>query len=333
MGPRWQTFLSSVIPGELWSSGWGGSWALWEWQANSALRNRDVGLKLRYSDCFSKQGIRGVRHGTYWEWKVLAGPVDFMSSSFPDLGVGMKCLDLMILLLCTECVFNSWLDFFWYQFIMCFLGETCLTARMEMAIKTKSYFIISRCSLGKLYMAGNSRHESNSYNTSSIILIKEVSSEINYESRGEFFISSLSYCSGRHLIILRLSDCNVSYTYVKVFSWLEAYSQWEASTHGLCALLHRPPVWSEFVFATTIQLFFRQFFIGQFDPDRLLLCWVWEEKEMIVAYTFPNLSESGRMLLLMVVWAGDSWGSRRHTFVRTQQQCAEMLWYIFCTIL
>lgn len=100
---------------------------------------------------------------------------------------------------------------------MCFLGETCLTARMEMAIKTKSYFIISRCSLGKLYMAGNSRHESNSYNTSSIILIKEVSSEINYESRGEFFISSLSYCSGRHLIILRLSDCNVSYTYVKVY--------------------------------------------------------------------------------------------------------------------
>lgn len=54
---------------------------------------------------------------------------------------------------------------------------------------------------------------------------------------------------------------------------------------------------------------------------------------MIVAYTFPNLSESGRMRLLMVVWAGDSWGSRRHTFVRTQQQCAEMLWYIFCTIL
>lgn len=154
---------------------------------------------------------------------------------------------------------------------MCFLGETCLTARMEMTIKTNSYFIISRWSLAKLSMAENSNHESNSYNTNSIVLIKEVSSEINYESRGEYFISSLSYCSGRHLIILRLSDCNVSYTCVKVFSWLEAYSQWEVSTHGLCALLHRPPIWSEFVFATTIQLFFILFFIGQLEPDGLLL--------------------------------------------------------------
>lgn len=99
-----------------------------------------------------------------------------------------------------------------------FLRETCLAARLEMAIKTNSYFIISRCSLGKVHMAGNSSHESNSYNTNSIILTKEAFSEINYETRGEYFISSLSCCSGKHLLILGLSDCNVSYTYVKVFS-------------------------------------------------------------------------------------------------------------------
>lgn len=40
-------------------------------------------------------------------------------------------------------------------------------------------------------MAGNSSHESNSYNANSIILIKQASSEINYESRGEYFFFKL----------------------------------------------------------------------------------------------------------------------------------------------
>lgn len=81
-----------------------------------------------------------------------------------------------------------------------------------MAVKTNPYFIISRCSLGKLYMAGNSSHESNSYNTNGIISIKGPSSEINYKNTGQYFISSLSCCSGKHLIILRLTDCSVTYT-------------------------------------------------------------------------------------------------------------------------
>lgn len=159
-----------------------------------------------------------------------------------------------------------------------------------MAIRTNSSFIISRCSLGKLYMAGNSSHESNSYSTNSIILIKEASSEINYENREEYFISSLSCCSGKHLIILRLSECNMSYTYVKVFSGLEAYSQWEASSHGLCTLLHRSPIWSEFEFATTIQLFFILFSLVCWSLMGCCSdCWVWEEREIIAAYIFPNL--------------------------------------------
>lgn len=164
-------------------------------------------------------------------------------------------------------------------------------------------------------MARNSNHESNNYNTNSINLIKEASSEINNENRGEYFISSLSCCSGKHLITLRLSDCNVSYTCVEVFSWPEAYSQWEASTDGLCALLHRPPIWSKFVFGSTIQLFFILLLLVCWSLMGWCSdCWVWEEKKIIVAYTFPNLSESERMYLLMVVWVGDSWGSRRHTF-------------------
>lgn len=130
-------------------------------------------------------------------------------------------------------------------------------------------------------MAGNSSHESKSIN-----LIKEASSEINKENRGEYFISSLSCCSGKHLITLRLSDCNVSYTYVKMFSWPEAYSQWEASTDGLCALLHRPPVWSKFVFASTIQLFFILLSLVCWSLMGWCSdCWVWEEKEIIVAHT------------------------------------------------
>jgi len=89
-----------------------------------------------------------------------------------------------------------------------------LTARLEMAIKTNPYFIISRCSLGKLYMAGNLSYESNSYNTNRIISIKGPSSEINYKNIREYFISSLNCCSGKHLIILRLTACNVTYTHV-----------------------------------------------------------------------------------------------------------------------
>lgn len=53
-------------------------------------------------------------------------------------------------------------------------------------------------------------------------------------------------------------------------------------------MLHRPPIWSEIVFATTIQLFFILFFSDYLEPDGLLL-WVWEEKAIIAAYTFPNL--------------------------------------------
>lgn len=139
-----------------------------------------------------------------------------MSSSFPDLGVGMKCLDTQYSYIQNVFLIADWIVKIPIYHV--FLRETCLAARLEIAIKTNSYFIISRCSLGKLHMAGNSSHESNSYNTNSIVLTKEAFSEINYETRGEYFISSLSSCSGKHLIILGLSDCNVSYTYVKVFS-------------------------------------------------------------------------------------------------------------------
>lgn len=83
-----------------------------------------------------------------------------------------------------------------------------LTARLEMAVKTNPNFIISRCSSGKLYTAVNSSHESNNYNTNSIISIKGPSSEINYINTGEYFLFKLFY---RKTIILRLTDCNVTY--------------------------------------------------------------------------------------------------------------------------
>lgn len=94
-------------------------------------------------------------------------------------------------------------------------------------------------------MAGNSSCEPTSYNANSVISIKGLSSEINYKNTGEYFIYSLSCCSGKHL-----NHCKVYWLQGDLHICLSAlwirsiFLMRDKHAHLLCVLPLGSPVWS-----------------------------------------------------------------------------------------